>query len=195
MVTIFEFAILAISLASWKYTHLTLFPSHLLPSILIGLFIGEFVFLLSTIVFSRVKSKAIRRFVFEFHYRYVGKRRWVNFLLAPVVIAVSEETFFRGLLLPSIGFLLSNLLFSFVHMIRFSDKIVSFISIFIYGTFFSIAYYMTGSLLAPLLAHYVFSLLRIYYFETTIEQNPSTLVSAKVTQVLRKRNKKLLKLR
>ena len=195
MVTFFELVILVISLASWRYAHLTLFPSHLLPSILIGLFIGEFVFLLSTLVFSRIKSKAIRRFVFEFHYRYVGRGGLVNFLWAPLVIAIAEETFFRGLLLPSIGFLLSNLLFSLVHSIRFSDKIVSFFSIFLYGTFFSIAYYTTGSLLAPMLAHYVFSLLRIYYFETTIEQNPRSLISAKVNQVLRKRNKKLLKLR
>jgi len=173
MVRIFELLLFGLSLAFWQYSKISILPpSQDIPSCLLtGLFVGIFLSVFSFYVAKRFKSKAIDRYVLEFHREYL-KGGWFNkYIYSPLLISVPEELFFRGLLLPYLGFLFTNTLFSLIHIIRFSDKIVTFVSIFIYGTFFSLTLYLTHSLLASLVAHYTFTILRIYYFPMYIENN------------------------
>jgi membrane protease YdiL (CAAX protease family) len=174
VVTIFELCIFVVSIFFWKYSRLPLLPppQNIFSSLIIGFFVGIIISELSFFIFKHSKNRALKRYVYEFHCEYL-KNNWLEkYLFSPLLISVPEELFFRGLLLPNFGFLISNLLFSLVHVVRFSDKTITFVSIFIYGSIFSLTLYLTKSLLAPLIAHYIFTILRIYFFPRYIKNNP-----------------------
>ena len=169
----FEILILLISLIFWKYSKIPILPPHesLSFCVSVGVSLGVFITLMSILIAGKTRNKSIKRFLYEFHSGYLKKGKIESFVIDPLLISVPEELFFRGPLLPSFGFLIANLLFSLVHIFVFTDKIITFISIFIYGTLFSVALYLTNSLLAPLIAHYLFTLVRIYYFPKYIGNN------------------------
>ena len=76
---------------------------------------------------------------------------------------ICEEIFFRGFLFPGMvrpwgviaGVLASGLLFSMAHISGSLHKTI--VPIFIIGAVFAAAYYRSGNILTPILAHLVFN--------------------------------------
>jgi len=172
-VIIFELILLVISLVFYPFIKIALVPSSthaLWISSLAGISLGIFLFL-STYVFMYI-GKSFRREIYEHHFGYIHKKSITVITLLPILIAVSEELFFRGLLVSIVGPLVSLLLFTIVHVAKFTDKKITFISMFSYGLLFYLANYFTGFLLTSIFAHYAFTLLRIVYFPIYIKTHP-----------------------
>lgn len=88
-----------------------------------------------------------------------------------VVSSVSEEIFFRGFLQPRIGLLAQGVLFSLVHLnyVHVPELVVTFAL----GILFGILYRRTGSLWAPIAAHFTFNLVMLLA-GMYVEAPPST---------------------
>jgi len=72
-------------------------------------------------------------------------------------IAVAEEIFFRGFLLPLFGNLRTSLLFSLAHLINFPT--LNSLLVFFPSLLFGLAYLRSRSILAPVLLHFTANLL------------------------------------
>jgi membrane protease YdiL (CAAX protease family) len=166
----FELSLLVSSLIFIKNIGYLLTGKNICINIFVGLIAGALTFCLSLGVVS-LKQKQFLKFLFEFHKRYVRTSEIGDLTYYPLLIAFSEELFFRGLLLPHLGFWIANVIFATVHCFVFSNKSVTFISIFIYGSIFSFLTIKTGSLLPAITAHWLFTFLRIYYFPKYIKRN------------------------
>lgn len=172
MVILFELSIFLISLVFWPYSKVSLFPKNYVLSFWVGLFFGSAIFFLTYLLVRKLNQKQVKNYLYDFHYSYLGKNKWVKLVYSPLIIAISEEMFFRGLLYSFFGFWISQLLFCLIHTLKFRERTIVVISIFFYGLAFSVARYLTGSLLAPIIAHALFTTLRIYYFPIYIKRHP-----------------------
>lgn len=162
IVVIFELCILTISLFFFSTIRSLLPGSNVLLSIGIGLIIGLINFFL-TWFFAKEFVRS-RRFMQEYHNSYHDASFVERYTWKPVLISIAEELFFRGLLAMVIGWLWSTIAFALIHVLNFKDKPLTFVAIFCYGITFFIPLWLTGSLLGSIVAHYVFTVLRIWYF-------------------------------
>lgn len=170
-VILFESLILLISFIFRSSIKFPIFGTAPFLNILIGLVYGGALFLITRLAL-HFKVKPILTFLWEFHKNYLNSKPVNNLTYRPILIALPEELLFRGILLSSIGFLPSNILFSLIHSLVFTNKITTFVSIFIYGSVFSFLAYSTNSLIAPIICHWIFTVLRIWYFPKYIQKNP-----------------------
>lgn len=76
-----------------------------------------------------------------------------------VVSSVSEEVFFRGFLQPRIGLVAQAVVFSLVHLSY--GNVLELVVTFALGLAFGVAYKRTGSLVAPVAAHFLFNLVML----------------------------------
>ncbi len=68
--------------------------------------------------------------------------------------ALTEETFFRGFLQSRIGLLAASVIFGFAHVGY--GTVLQIVFPFIYGIVFGLLYKRTGTLAAPMMAHFVY---------------------------------------
>lgn len=140
----------------------------LTPSLLVGIGTGFLLFYLTNVV--GFSNRIFDRNLYEFHKEYLGTKRYGRVLLKPLLIAFSEELFFRGLLFSLFGFIISNTLFSLIHALVFTDKLLTFVYIFFFGAVFTLLLVFTDALLAPIICHWTFSALRIYFIPEKLKQ-------------------------
>ncbi len=110
--------------------------------------------------------------------RFVSKKHWddggVNeklfrslnasqiFLFA-VVIGVSEEFLFRGVIHTELGYIIASVVFALMHF-RYLSKPVLLVSILLLSFLIGYMYEATGNLLVPIVAHvWIDFLLGLYY--------------------------------
>ncbi|HHJ64307.1 MAG TPA: CPBP family intramembrane metalloprotease [Aquifex aeolicus] len=81
-------------------------------------------------------------------------------------VAVAEEIFFRGFLLPLFGNLRTSFLFSLAHLINFPT--LNSLLVFFPSLLFGFAYLRSGSILAPVLLHFTANL----FYASFVEEFP-----------------------
>ncbi len=74
-------------------------------------------------------------------------------LLVAGLSSLGEELLFRGFLLPLVGIVASSVIFGFAHQMRGSSRWVWIAWAAVAGLLFGAAFRLTGSLVAPLVAH------------------------------------------
>jgi len=74
--------------------------------------------------------------------------------IVTLLIAVSEELLFRGIIHTFLGYFIASVIFALVHF-RYLKKPVLFISVIVVSFFIGYVYEETGNLFAPMATHFV----------------------------------------
>jgi membrane protease YdiL (CAAX protease family) len=90
---------------------------------------------------------------------------WPLVFLIPLVAAVTEEIFFRGVLQPRVGVLASSLFFGIVH-IGYGTWIQVVAPVFL-GLLFGLLFLRTGSLWAAIAAHFTWDFIELIALKVT----------------------------
>jgi membrane protease YdiL (CAAX protease family) len=102
------------------------------------------------------------------HLRPVGRDAGDGTLLVlGVASGVAEELFFRGLLTPLIGLVLSSIAFGALHQLRGRAGVVWTIWAAIMGFLFGGLFLATGSLLGPIIAHAGINVINLRFLRDT----------------------------
>lgn len=88
-------------------------------------------------------------------------------LVLGLASGVAEELFFRGLLTPLLGLVLSSLAFGALHQLRGRAGVVWTIWAGIMGFLFGGLFLATGSLLGPILAHAAINVINLRFLRDT----------------------------
>lgn len=88
-------------------------------------------------------------------------------LVLGIASGVTEELFFRGLLVPFLGLILSSLAFGGLHQLRGRAGIVWTIWAGIMGFVFGGLFLATGSLLGPIVAHTAINVVNLRFLRDT----------------------------
>ena len=88
----------------------------------------------------------------------------VQALAGGITAALGEELFFRGFIQGEWGIIAGSIVFGLAHLGKKDIRIVSYWS-FIHGLLFGLAYYVTGNLFVPMMAHGLFDLGGVVYFQ------------------------------
>ncbi|MGR9049889.1 CPBP family intramembrane glutamic endopeptidase [Halobacillus faecis] len=79
-----------------------------------------------------------------------------------LLVAVSEEMLFRGVLHAEFGYVIASVLFAVMH-IRYLTKIVLFVSVLFVSFFIGYMYEVTGNLLVTILAHFLIDVVLAFW--------------------------------
>ena len=90
--------------------------------------------------------------------RALGKIRYRDALLLAVASAISEESFFRGAMQPTLGLVLTSLIFGFVHVGPTREYLPWTIFALIVGLLLGWLFEYTGNLAAPVTVHFLVNL-------------------------------------
>lgn len=126
-------------------------------------------FLLILLSQSNNLLKDIRRF----HQGVVGRPLGFKYFWYPFLVSIPEELLFR-LVLPALvlffipiwpwNVLIASILFGMAHIRKGISPLVP-LTAFAIGVVFAVVYELSGkNMLAPILAHFIFTLLRVYKF-------------------------------
>jgi membrane protease YdiL (CAAX protease family) len=89
--------------------------------------------------------------------------------LGGLTAAVGEEVFFRGFIQNRWGLLAGALAFGLAHLGKKDIRIVSYWS-YVHGLLFGGSYYLTGNLAVPVIAHGLFDLGGVVYFQQRLRK-------------------------
>lgn len=81
-------------------------------------------------------------------------RTTVDILYITLIIAVSEEILFRGLVQTTFGYIFASVLFALMH-IRYLTKPVLFISVLLISFYIGYLFELTGNLYVTITAHFI----------------------------------------
>jgi membrane protease YdiL (CAAX protease family) len=86
--------------------------------------------------------------------------------------AFGEELFFRGFIQGQWGLIAGSLAFGLAHLGKKDIRIVSYWS-YVHGLLFGVTYYLTGNLAVPVIAHGLFDLGGVIYFQRRLRKQRS----------------------
>ncbi|SEH81989.1 hypothetical protein SAMN05192559_104308 [Halobacillus karajensis] len=89
-------------------------------------------------------------------------RSIISIIGITLLVAVSEEMLFRGVLHAEFGYIIASVLFAIMH-IRYLTKMVLFISVLFVSFFIGYMYEMTGSLLVTITAHFIIDVVLAFW--------------------------------
>lgn len=138
--------------------------SSALPRALLGL-AAAFVLARLTVRTSRVlvaRTRWARRLHAGLRGVWLGKSRGELALVAGLA-ALSEELFFRAALGPALGFVASSALFGAAHLASRDSSLPWVLWAFAMGLMFSGLYLLSGTLLAPIFAHWLINYENMQY--------------------------------
>lgn len=92
-----------------------------------------------------------------------------HIILAMLVVAVVEETLFRGIIQTEIGWVFASLLFGIIH-VRYLKKPLMLIVALGMGFYLGWLYLYTNSLLPPIAAHFTIDVVLGFVLKQTIKQ-------------------------
>lgn len=93
---------------------------------------------------------------------WLGKSRR-ELAMVSGLAALSEELFFRAALGPALGFVASSALFGIAHLASRDSSLPWVLSAFAMGLMFSGLYLLSGTLLAPIFAHWLINYENMQY--------------------------------
>lgn len=138
----------------WQELYATSLPLDVAAGAGTGLAVVGLSQLIQRFEWARQLSAAMRKLL--------GELDGVSILVIAVFSALGEEMLFRGLLQPSIGIVWSSLIFGLLHIgpgRRFLPWTIMAIGM---GFVFGGLYYVTGNLLAPILAHFTINFFNLH---------------------------------
>jgi membrane protease YdiL (CAAX protease family) len=91
-------------------------------------------------------------------------------LLTAAIVGASEEIFFRGILTPLVGVVLSSLAFGLVHQVRGRARLVWIAWAAVMGLLFAGIFELTGSLAGPILAHVAVNAANARYLRDEVQE-------------------------
>jgi membrane protease YdiL (CAAX protease family) len=91
-------------------------------------------------------------------------------LVTAALVGAGEELFFRGILTPLLGVLLSSLVFGLVHQTRGRARFVWIAWATVMGVLFASIFELTGSLAGPILAHVVVNAANARYLRDEVKE-------------------------
>jgi membrane protease YdiL (CAAX protease family) len=91
-------------------------------------------------------------------------------LVTAAIVGAGEELFFRGILTPLLGVLLSSLVFGLVHQTRGRARFVWIAWATVMGVLFASLFELTGSLAGPILAHVVVNAANARYLRDEVRE-------------------------
>jgi membrane protease YdiL (CAAX protease family) len=94
---------------------------------------------------------------------YSGTSRF-HALAGGLTAAFGEELFFRGFIQGRWGLLAGSVAFGLAHLGKKDIRIISYWS-YVHGLLFGLSYYSTGNLTVPVIAHGLFDLGGVVYFQ------------------------------
>lgn len=160
-ITIFVEAFLLLLATVWSQLINLPLAAHLVPNarfILLGSVVGIGMAALGYALFKLFKSVGMFSQMQDLIYNYlmplVSNLRWPDLLLLAAVSGFCEEVFFRGVLQPQFGLVLTSVVFGFFHDPSFKHVSYSVVA-FLYGLLLGWLYDYTGSLWIPIMAHIV----------------------------------------
>lgn len=132
--------------------------------------------LLSPLLFKKDKEIGFKNFRQGFIYGsfflplaipYIFTIQNYNFILNQLGIAFAEEIFFRGFLMQRFSNLVVSLMFSFGHIIYWFNlnSVLTFFPSLIFGKL----YIKTGSIIAPIIAHFSMNLFFFFVVEKYLQ--------------------------
>jgi uncharacterized protein len=77
-----------------------------------------------------------------------------SIIFLTMLVAVSEEMLFRGVVHSEFGYIIASVLFAIMHL-RYLNKIVLFISVLFVSFFIGFMYELTGNLIVTITAHFI----------------------------------------
>ncbi|WP_078553225.1 CPBP family intramembrane glutamic endopeptidase [Bacillus alkalicellulosilyticus] len=86
--------------------------------------------------------------------RVFKNRNIIHIFFIALVVAVSEEILFRGILQTGLGLVPASLIFAIIHF-RYLSKIILFIMTVSISFLLGYAFWYTGNLLVPIFAHFL----------------------------------------
>jgi uncharacterized protein len=96
----------------------------------------------------------------------------VGIVLVAAASAAGEELFFRALLVPVIGVLVSSIAFGMMHQVRGRGRWAWASWAFVMGVLFAGLFLATGSLIGPLLAHAVINVANLRFLRDNPPDRP-----------------------
>jgi membrane protease YdiL (CAAX protease family) len=102
---------------------------------------------------------------------YLGTS-FFNAFFGGLTAALGEELFFRGFIQGQWGLIAGSVAFGLAHLGKKDIRVVSYWS-YIHGLFFGLAYRFTGNLAVPVIAHGLFDLGGVIYFQQRLHNKPS----------------------
>jgi hypothetical protein len=127
-------------------------------SALIGTAAGLLVALLSQLTVSRFTWA--RRLEEEFA-RILGPLTMFEVVLLALLSGVAEEAFFRGAMQPSLGFVLTSLIFGLLHIGPSKTYLPWTVMALAMGFALGAMYIWTGTLIAPILCHFLINTINL----------------------------------
>jgi len=92
-------------------------------------------------------------------------------LIVSILAGVGEELFFRGVLLPYTGVIISSILFSLAHFLVETKKYLFLASVYAgIGILFGILLELTNTLWVPIIFHILYDFLAILFFRSTLKK-------------------------
>ena len=95
-------------------------------------------------------------------------------LILGIASAVGEELFFRGLLVPALGLVVSSLAFGLLHQVKGRARWVWAGWAAIMGVLFGALFLATGSLVGPIVAHAAINVTNLKFLRDTDFEPPKT---------------------
>lgn len=92
-------------------------------------------------------------------------RSALSIIVLTMLVAISEEMLFRGVLHAEFGYFIASMLFALMHL-RYLTKIVLFISVLFVSFFIGFMYELTGNLLVTITAHFIIDVVLAFWIRS-----------------------------
>ena len=96
----------------------------------------------------------------------------VHAVFGGLTAALGEELFFRGFIQGQWGLIAGTFAFGLAHLGKKDIRVVSYWS-YVHGLLFGLTYYLTGNLAVPVIAHGLFDLGGVIYFQRRLRKRQS----------------------
>lgn len=136
---------------------------RVIVSLAVGYIIGVSVSYLSKkLVFKYNWAKSL---CLEFKYMLYDLRHEDIFVFS-LVSAISEEIFFRGILLQEIGIIISSLLFGMLHIGSNIKFLIWTFHAIVFGFLFGFLFLLTGTIISPIITHFTINYYNLKFIKS-----------------------------
>ncbi|WP_181348189.1 CPBP family intramembrane glutamic endopeptidase [Thalassobacillus sp. CUG 92003] len=147
----------------WLNQWLQLFSFNVRELLVFGVVPG-----LIVVIFDLILIKVIPEKHYDdggINYKVFRNRSFSGIFSLVLLVAVSEEVLFRGVIQNSYGYLAASILFALVHF-RYLKKIVLLVSVLFISFFIGYMFELTHNLLATIVAHFIIDFLLASWIRT-----------------------------
>jgi membrane protease YdiL (CAAX protease family) len=166
-----------------KFINLGFKTNNHLKDFITGFFIGLFIIGISYALLINLKE-------IVFNNTVINLREIIISIFLFLIVAVVEETLFRGYILKNLmlsfnkytALIVSSLLFALAHSANPNMSLFSFFDLFLAGIFLGISYIFTKNLWFPIALHFSWNLFQTFFGFNVSGQDMYSIIEFKITQ-------------